>query len=89
MDADEVVEHEIERQCPMEPLGLHVADLAIMVRGARPPGVNQELGHGVDADADHARDRAHRTPLDQHGKDLDALREGQLVHAPHNMNFLK
>ena len=45
-------------------------------------GVHQQLRHGVDRHVATRRDRPHGRPLAEHGEDLDALGEGQLVHAP-------
>jgi hypothetical protein len=43
--------------------------------------LNQQLGNRVDRHIGNAADRTHGRPFAQHGKDLDALGEGQLVHA--------
>ena len=42
---------------------------------------NQQLGNRVDRHVRNAADRAHGRSFAQHGEDLDALGEGQLVHA--------
>ena len=40
-----------------------------------------QAGHGVDGHVRHAADRPHGRALAEHREDLDALGEGQLVHA--------
>jgi hypothetical protein len=61
--------------------------MLIVVRGADRAGVNEELGHRVDADVDHAGDRPHGGTLAEHAEDLDTLGQGQFVHAHRYMNF--
>ena len=64
-----------------------VTDLFIVEGGTDLAGINQQLCDGIDRNPAHAGDRTHRRPLDQHGEDLDALFQWELVHAPHDMNF--
>ena len=59
-------------------VGLHNRN--IMEGGASLAGVDQELGHGVDRNVANPRNRPHRRALAEHGEDLGAGREGELVH---------
>ena len=60
---------------------LYAPDLFIMEGRARLPSVHQQLGDRIDRHVGHARNRPHGRPLAEHGEDLDAGFEGQLVHA--------
>ena len=53
-----------------------------MVRGARLARIYQQPRDGIDGYINHAADGSHGQSLNQHGEDLHALGEGQLVHAP-------
>jgi hypothetical protein len=59
-----------------------------MQLGADLPGLDKHLVDGVRRDIDHSADGTHRHAFAEHGEDLDALGEGQLVHAHLYMNFL-
>jgi hypothetical protein len=60
----------------------------IVERRAGFPSLGKQLGDRVDAHVRKARGRAHRSPLAQHGEDLSALGDRELVcHAPHYLNF--
>ena len=58
-----------------------------MEAGAEAAGVLQELRHRVDRHVRQPRDGAHRSALAEHGEDLGALGNRELVHANY-MNFL-
>jgi hypothetical protein len=55
---------------------------------ARLARIDQELHDGPDRDIGHTGGRPDGRSLAEHGEDLDALGERELVHAPHDMNFL-
>ena len=69
-------------------LRFHIADLGVMEAGAKKAGVLQKLAHGVDRNVRQARDGAHRSAFAEHGEDLGALGNGELVHVV-IMNFLR
>ena len=56
--------------------GGDIANVLIMVGGAGVASLDKQLGHSVEGNPDHAGDRPHGRPLDQHVEDLDALFEG-------------
>lgn len=62
-------------------LGLHAPHRVVMEGRTGPSRVFQQLRHGVDRHVHHAADGAHGGALAEHAQDLDALREGQLVHS--------
>ncbi len=66
---------------PVDAARLHAADLGIMEGEASLAGIYQQLGNGVYRDIRHAGNRPHGRPLAKHGEDLNALFDGQLVHA--------
>lgn len=65
----------------LDALRLYSDDGVEMVDRTRFAGINEQLRHGVDRDADNALDGAHRAALAEHREDLDALSKRQLVHA--------
>ena len=66
----------------LHPLASHVADRAIVEFSACYARINEQLDDRVEADIGNSADRPHRRAFAQHREDLDALRKGQLVHAP-------
>ncbi len=66
----------------LDPLRPHAHDQLVMEGQAGLASVHKQLGHSVDRDIRHTADRAHGRTLAEHREDLDALGEGQLVHAP-------
>lgn len=67
----------------LDALRLHVAHLLVVEGRACRAGVHQQLRHRVDAHVGNAADRPHGRAFAEHAQDLDALGEGQLVHAPY------
>jgi hypothetical protein len=59
-----------------------------MEHGAYAPGIDQQFRDGIDRNVTDAGNPAKGRTLDQHGEDRDASLQGELVPAPHDMNFL-
>ena len=66
----------------LDALARNAAHGRIMELSADRAGFGEELVDRVDAHVGDAADRPHRRAFAEHREDLDALGEGQLVHAP-------
>jgi len=65
----------------LDAAGLHVAHRLVVKREASFAGLFEQLRDRVDRHIGNAADRPHERPFAQHGEDLGALGERQLVHA--------
>lgn len=66
----------------------HVPHSGIAIFGAGMPSIDQQLGHGVDRDPDHAGNGRYGRPVAEHGEDLGMLLKAQLFHAPYTRTYM-
>jgi hypothetical protein len=65
----------------LDALRRHAPHLFIMEGVADVASINQKLRNRVDRNPRDPADRSHGRSFNQHGEDLDASGDGQLVHA--------